>query len=196
MARDTPVFISYARSDERYATELMRRLALEPDIAPWQDRISMSPGDFEDQLKAGIDSSRLSRPGHDACGAQVTVGREGMALRPRERPVHRPDQAGVRFPGRRRRALRSPRAAAGLDAEDSDLRFRSLLEAVRRRAAEPMSGDAIAVPRRQPPGDTSSTVPPNSIGSSRSFSTARARTLAAKPWCCTAPADSARRRSR
>ena len=57
MARDTPVFISYARSDERYATELMRRLAQEPDIAPWQDRISMSPGDFEDQIKAGIDSS-------------------------------------------------------------------------------------------------------------------------------------------
>ena len=57
MAHDTPVFISYARSDERYATELMRRLAQEPDIAPWQDRISMSPGDFENQLKAGIDAS-------------------------------------------------------------------------------------------------------------------------------------------
>ncbi len=57
MARESPVFISYARSDERYATELMRRLAAEPDIAPWQDRISMSPGDFEDQLKAGIDAS-------------------------------------------------------------------------------------------------------------------------------------------
>ncbi|MEO8256533.1 MAG: TIR domain-containing protein [Acidobacteriota bacterium] len=57
MARDTPVFISYARRDERHATELMRRLALEPDIAPWQDRISMSPGDFEDQLRAGIDAS-------------------------------------------------------------------------------------------------------------------------------------------
>ena len=57
MAREIPVFISYARSDERYATELMTRLAQEPDIAPWQDRISMSPGDFEDQLKAGIDSS-------------------------------------------------------------------------------------------------------------------------------------------
>ena len=57
MARDTPVFISYARTDERYATELMRRLKQEPDIAPWQDRISMSPGDFESQLKAGIDKS-------------------------------------------------------------------------------------------------------------------------------------------
>jgi hypothetical protein len=57
MARDTPVFISYARSDERYATELMRRLRQEPDIAPWQDRINMSPGDFESQLKAGIDAS-------------------------------------------------------------------------------------------------------------------------------------------
>ena len=50
MARETPVFISYARVDEHYATELMSRLAKEPDIAPWQDRISMSPGDFEDQL--------------------------------------------------------------------------------------------------------------------------------------------------
>lgn len=57
MGRDTPVFISYARSDERYATELMTRLAGEPDIAPWQDRISMSPGDFEDQIKAGIDQA-------------------------------------------------------------------------------------------------------------------------------------------
>ncbi len=57
MARETPVFISYARKDERYATELMSRLAKEPDIAPWQDRIRMSPGDFEDQIKAGIDSS-------------------------------------------------------------------------------------------------------------------------------------------
>jgi hypothetical protein len=57
MADDTPVFISYARTDERYAEELMRRLAREPDIAPWQDRISMSPGDFESQLKAGIDAS-------------------------------------------------------------------------------------------------------------------------------------------
>jgi len=57
MARETPVFISYARSDERYATELMSRLAKEPDIAPWQDRISMSPGDFEDQIKAGIDAA-------------------------------------------------------------------------------------------------------------------------------------------
>src|SRR5688572_12470163 len=57
MGRDTPVFISYARSDERYATELMDRLAREPDIAPWQDRISMSPGDFEDQIKAGIDNA-------------------------------------------------------------------------------------------------------------------------------------------
>src|SRR5262245_11264451 len=57
MPRETPVFISYARIDERYATELMDRLAKEPDIAPWQDRISMSPGDFEDQIKAGIDSA-------------------------------------------------------------------------------------------------------------------------------------------
>ena len=57
MARETPVFISYARADERYATALMNRLAQEPDIAPWQDRISMSPGDFEDQIKKGIDSS-------------------------------------------------------------------------------------------------------------------------------------------
>lgn len=57
MARETPVFISYARADERYATALMNRLAREPDIAPWQDRISMSPGDFEDQIKKGIDSS-------------------------------------------------------------------------------------------------------------------------------------------
>jgi hypothetical protein len=57
MARETPVFVSYARVDERYATELMSRLAKEPDIAPWQDRISMSPGDFEDQIKAGIESS-------------------------------------------------------------------------------------------------------------------------------------------
>ena len=57
MARETPVFISYARVDERYATELMSRLGKEPDIAPWQDRISMSPGDFEDQIKAGIESS-------------------------------------------------------------------------------------------------------------------------------------------
>jgi hypothetical protein len=57
MARETPVFISYARADERYATELMRRLAQEPDIAPWQDRISMSPGDFEEQIRAGIDSA-------------------------------------------------------------------------------------------------------------------------------------------
>ncbi len=57
MAHETPVFISYARADERYATELRHRLANEPDIAPWQDRISMSPGDFEDQIKAGIDAS-------------------------------------------------------------------------------------------------------------------------------------------
>ena len=57
MARETPVFISYARADERYATELMNRLALEPDIAPWQDRIKMSDGDFEDQIKSAIDSS-------------------------------------------------------------------------------------------------------------------------------------------
>jgi len=57
MGRDTPVFISYARSDERYATELMNRLGREPDIAPWQDRISMSPGDFEQQIKAGIDDA-------------------------------------------------------------------------------------------------------------------------------------------
>ena len=57
MARETPVFVSYARADEHYATELLSRLAKEPDIAPWQDRIRMSPGDFEDQIKAGIDSS-------------------------------------------------------------------------------------------------------------------------------------------
>ena len=57
MARDMPVFISYARADERYATDLMNRLAKEPDIAPWQDRISMAPGDFEEQIRAGIDAS-------------------------------------------------------------------------------------------------------------------------------------------
>ena len=55
---DVPVFISYARSDERYATALMARLRDEPGIAPWQDRIRMSPGDFEDQIKAGIDAAQ------------------------------------------------------------------------------------------------------------------------------------------
>ena len=55
----TPVFISYARADEHFATELMNRLAKEPDIAPWQDRIKMAPGDFEDQIRRGIDSSEL-----------------------------------------------------------------------------------------------------------------------------------------
>ena len=58
MARDTLVFISYARADEQYATELMARLANEPDIAPWQDRISMRPGDFEGQIKEGIDAAQ------------------------------------------------------------------------------------------------------------------------------------------
>ena len=57
MARETPVFISYARADEPFATELMNRLAKEPDIAPWQDRIRMGPGDFEDQIKKGIDGA-------------------------------------------------------------------------------------------------------------------------------------------
>jgi hypothetical protein len=57
MAGDTPVFISYARADEQFATELMNRLAKEPDIAPWQDRIRMGPGDFEEQIKAGIDGA-------------------------------------------------------------------------------------------------------------------------------------------
>lgn len=58
MARDTVVFISYARADEQYATELMARLSKEPDIAPWQDRISMRPGDFEGQIKEGIDAAQ------------------------------------------------------------------------------------------------------------------------------------------
>ena len=53
----TPVFISYARADEHYATDLMDRLSKEPDIAPWQDRIRMNAGDFEDQIRKGIDSS-------------------------------------------------------------------------------------------------------------------------------------------
>src|SRR5688500_13024122 len=55
----TPVFVSYARVDEQFATELMNRLAKEPDIAPWQDRVKMAPGDFEDQIRRGIDSSEL-----------------------------------------------------------------------------------------------------------------------------------------
>jgi len=58
MAGDTVVFISYSRADEQYATELMARLSKEPDIAPWQDRIRMRPGDFEDQLKEGIDAAQ------------------------------------------------------------------------------------------------------------------------------------------
>ena len=53
----TQVFVSYARADERFATELMGRLAKESDIAPWQDRIKMAPGDFEDQIRKGIESS-------------------------------------------------------------------------------------------------------------------------------------------
>jgi len=57
MARDIPVFISYARADEHFATELLDRLKQEPDIAPWQDRIRMAPGDFEEQLKQGIESA-------------------------------------------------------------------------------------------------------------------------------------------
>jgi hypothetical protein len=57
MARETPVFISYARADEPYATELMARLRNEPDIAPWQDRISMKPGDFEEQIRQSIDNA-------------------------------------------------------------------------------------------------------------------------------------------
>src|SRR4051812_11356364 len=57
MARDTQVFISYARADEQYATNLMAKLKEEPDIIPWQDRINMQPGDFEEQIKKGIDSA-------------------------------------------------------------------------------------------------------------------------------------------
>ena len=58
MARETLVFISYARADEQYANDLMTRLKNEPDVVPWQDRISMSPGDFEEQIKQGIESAR------------------------------------------------------------------------------------------------------------------------------------------
>ena len=41
MAREVHVFISYARVDEPFADDLMTRLKNEPDVAPWQDRISM-----------------------------------------------------------------------------------------------------------------------------------------------------------
>ncbi len=64
----------------------------------------MSPGDFEDQLKAGIDSVGLPGPGHDPRRATLAVGRERMALRPREWPMHRPHQTDVRFTRHRRRA--------------------------------------------------------------------------------------------
>jgi len=59
MARDNVVFISYARSDgEQFANELNERLKSEPDIALWQDRIRMAPGDFEQQIEQAIDSAQ------------------------------------------------------------------------------------------------------------------------------------------
>jgi hypothetical protein len=58
MARETVVFISYARSDgESFANELEQRLRQEPDIALWRDRIRMAPGDFEQQIRQAIDSA-------------------------------------------------------------------------------------------------------------------------------------------
>jgi len=58
MAREVPVFISYARSDgEQYAQELQERFKKEPKISPWQDRIGMGPGDFEQQIKHAIETA-------------------------------------------------------------------------------------------------------------------------------------------
>jgi hypothetical protein len=58
MAREVPVFISYARSDgENYAQQLQQRLKEHPKVALWQDRIRMSPGDFEQQLKQAIETA-------------------------------------------------------------------------------------------------------------------------------------------
>jgi hypothetical protein len=54
--RDPDVFISYARADEGFATELVTRLQ-KVDLPTWQDRIRMRPGDFEDQIKQGIDAA-------------------------------------------------------------------------------------------------------------------------------------------
>ena len=53
---DPDVFISYARADERFASDLVTRLQ-QSDVKAWQDRIRMLPGDFEEQLKQGIDAA-------------------------------------------------------------------------------------------------------------------------------------------
>jgi TIR domain/NB-ARC domain len=58
MARQD-VFISYARSDgEPFANELSQRLQSEFGISVWQDRISMAPGDFEQQIRQAIELAR------------------------------------------------------------------------------------------------------------------------------------------
>ena len=59
MARDTTVFISYARADgEVSAEELSQRLASVPGIDLWRDRIRMDAGDFESQINRAIESAR------------------------------------------------------------------------------------------------------------------------------------------
>ena len=156
----------------------------------------MSPGRLRGSDQGGHRLVRLPRPGHDARAPWLPVGREGMALRARAGAA-----ASCRSSRRSTRRTPTPSStcsapAAGLDAEDSDLRLRPLLEALRRRAAEPVPGDPLAVPRRQFCRQTSSTRRANSAGSSTPFSIRPGKNPSGKTSCCTAPADSARPRSR
>ena len=188
MARETPVFISYARADERYATELMQRLAAEPDIAPWQDRIKMSAGDFEEQLKAAIDSSEyfvlVMTP---AALRSPWVEREWRYARTNGRCivpiVPALDSAGSA-------ELEALRAALPIWMQKTQTYDFIATGSVssptcRRRVLRPGPRSWSTGSRR-----TSSAGRTNSPASSRRSWTTPGRTRAAGPWCCTGLAAS------
>ena len=54
-----PVFISYAREDgSELAKRLVDNLPAHARVKPWQDRNDMQPGNFEDQIRSAIETSR------------------------------------------------------------------------------------------------------------------------------------------
>jgi hypothetical protein len=147
MAHETAVFISYARTDgEPFANELRQRLQKEPDIALWQDRIRMAPGDFEEQIRKAINSAEylvvVITPGalrSEWVEKEWRYAREnGVCICPVKPRFQSPSieselkELLAKWPA--------------LDATDPDFRFRRVLGATRGRSQEPLPGHQVAIP--------------------------------------------------